>query len=166
MTNQKHFPPNCIINKKTEIPYLHKYTDPLLWDSKLSSGASCIHRSSLRCFYNLIGVHLWSIQLIEHDLERHTFVYIRSHRWQGTSEQKVRKNKGPTSIILKWKKFGTTKTLPRAVRLAKLSNRGEGPWSGRWSRTQWSLWQSSRFPLWIWEMLPEGQTSLQECPPQ
>ena len=29
------------------------------------------------------------------------------------------------SIILKWKKFGTTKTLPRAGRPAKLSNRGE-----------------------------------------
>ena len=28
------------------------------------------------------------------------------------------------SIILKWEKFGTTKTLPRAGRLAKLSNRG------------------------------------------
>ena len=28
------------------------------------------------------------------------------------------------SIILKWKKFGTTKTLPRADRPAKLSNRG------------------------------------------
>ena len=28
-----------------------------------------------------------------------------------------------TSIILKWKKFGTTKTLPRAGRPAKLSNR-------------------------------------------
>jgi hypothetical protein len=28
------------------------------------------------------------------------------------------------SIILKWKKFGTTKTLPRAGRLAKLSNLG------------------------------------------
>ena len=28
------------------------------------------------------------------------------------------------SIILKWKKFGTTKTLPRAGRLAKLSNWG------------------------------------------
>ena len=28
------------------------------------------------------------------------------------------------SIILKWKKFGTTKTLPRAGHLAKLSNRG------------------------------------------
>ena len=27
------------------------------------------------------------------------------------------------SIILKWKKFGTTKTLPRAGRPAKLSNR-------------------------------------------
>ena len=26
--------------------------------------------------------------------------------------------------ILKWKKFGTTKTLPRAGRPAKLSNRG------------------------------------------
>ena len=29
------------------------------------------------------------------------------------------------SIILKWKKFGTTKTLLRASRTAKLSNRGE-----------------------------------------
>jgi hypothetical protein len=28
------------------------------------------------------------------------------------------------SIILKWKKFGTTKTLPKAVRPAKLSNQG------------------------------------------
>jgi hypothetical protein len=28
------------------------------------------------------------------------------------------------SIILKWKKFGTNKTLPRAGRPAKLSNRG------------------------------------------
>ena len=28
------------------------------------------------------------------------------------------------SIILKWKKFGTTKALPRAGRQAKLSNRG------------------------------------------
>ena len=47
-----------------------------------------IHWSSLRCFYNLIGVHLWEIQLIGHDLERHTPVYIRSHRWQCMSEQK------------------------------------------------------------------------------
>ena len=29
-----------------------------------------------------------------------------------------------TSSILKWKKFGTTKTLPRAGHPAKLSNRG------------------------------------------
>jgi hypothetical protein len=28
------------------------------------------------------------------------------------------------SIILKWKKFGSTKTLPRADSLAKLINRG------------------------------------------
>jgi hypothetical protein len=32
---------------------IHKYSDPLQWDSKLSSGASCFHWSSLRCFYNL-----------------------------------------------------------------------------------------------------------------
>ena len=36
---------------------------------------------------------------------------------------KVRKNT-ITFIILKWKKFGTTKTFPRAGRSAKLSNRG------------------------------------------
>ena len=35
------------------------------------------------------------------------------------------------SIILEWKKFGTTKTLPRAGHPAKLSNRGSGSWSGR-----------------------------------
>ena len=28
------------------------------------------------------------------------------------------------SIILKWKNFGTTKTLPKSYRPAKLSNRG------------------------------------------
>ena len=36
---------------------------------------------------------------------------------------KVTKNTAG-SFILKWKKFGTTKTLPRDCRLAKLSNRG------------------------------------------
>ena len=33
-------------------------------------------------------------------------------------------NNTVASIILKWKKFGTTKTLPRAGRAAKLSIRG------------------------------------------
>ena len=46
--------------------YLHKYSDPLIWDSKLSSGTSCFHWPSLRCFYNLSGVRLWYIQLIGH----------------------------------------------------------------------------------------------------
>ena len=41
------------IKYKTEISYLHKCSDPLLWDWKLSSGASCFHWSSLRCYYNL-----------------------------------------------------------------------------------------------------------------
>ena len=43
--------------KKTEISYLHKYSDPLLWDSKLSSGASCFHWSS---FLQLI----WSTPVV------------------------------------------------------------------------------------------------------
>ena len=33
-------------------------------------------------------------------------------------------NNTVASIILKWKKFGTTKTIPSAGRPAKLSNRG------------------------------------------
>ena len=65
-----------------------KYSDSLLWDWKLTSGASCFHWPSLRCFYNLIGVQLWSIQLIGHDLERHIPVYIMSHIWHCISEQK------------------------------------------------------------------------------
>lgn len=28
------------------------------------------------CFYTFFGVHLWLIQLIGHDLEKHTTVYI------------------------------------------------------------------------------------------
>ena len=43
---------------------------------------------SLRWFYALTGVRLWWIQLTGHDLERHTPVYIRSHSWQGISEQR------------------------------------------------------------------------------
>ncbi|KAL0159195.1 hypothetical protein M9458_042920, partial [Cirrhinus mrigala] len=38
------------------------------------------------------------------------------------------------SIILKWKTFGTTRTLPRAVRLAKLSYRGRRAFMGLYGR--------------------------------
>ena len=65
------------------------------------------------------------------------------------------------SIIFKRKMFATTDTLLRSGRPAKLSNWGEGPWSWRWPRTRWSLWQSSRVPLWGRQKLPEGQPSLQ-----
>ena len=40
-----------------------------------------------------------------------------------SAAQKVPKNR-VASIIFKWNKFGTTKTLPRAGCLAKLSNQG------------------------------------------
>ena len=95
-----------------------------------------------------------SVELRNRMLSRHRF----EEGYQNISAAlKVPKNT-VASIILKWKKFGTTKTLPRAGRLAKLSNRREGPWSGRWPRTRWSLWQSSRVPLsrWLyfWKILP------------
>ena len=59
--------------------------------------------------------------------------------------------KGPknvvVSIILKWKKFGTTKTLPRTSRLAKLNNQGRRAWvrEGTKNRmvTLTELWRSS-----------------------
>ncbi len=53
--------------------------------------------------------------------------------WQGTDLAKVTKKNSAAlkvpkstvaSIILKWKRFGTTRTLPRAGRPAKLSYRG------------------------------------------
>ena len=57
-----------ITNLKTEIPYLHNYSSPLLWDSKLSSGASCFHWSSLRWFYNLIRIHGWKTSFNDSNL--------------------------------------------------------------------------------------------------
>ena len=60
-----------------------------------------------------------------------------------------------TSIILQLKKFGTAKTLPRAGQTE------QGPWSGRWPRTRWPLWQSSRVPLWRWLSFWKVHPSLQ-----
>ena len=42
------------------------------------------------------------------------------------------------SIILKWKKFGTTKTLPRAGHLAKLSSRGRRTLVREVTKNRWS----------------------------
>ena len=67
------------------------------------------------------------------------------------------------SIILKWKKFGTIKTLPRAGHPAKLSNWGrrvlvrEVTKNPMVTLTELTL----PAPLWSWENLPEGQPSLQ-----
>ena len=55
----------------------------IYYKTQLSSSASCFHVSSL-----IFLQHQWSIQLVGHDLEGHTPVYIRSHSWQCISEQK------------------------------------------------------------------------------
>ena len=61
----------------------------------------------------------WSVELRDRIVWRH-----RSGEGYQTISAllKVPKNT-VASIILKWKKFGTTNTLPRAGRLAKLSHR-------------------------------------------
>ena len=52
---------------------------------------------------------------------------VSRHR-SGVGYQKIsavfKVTKNTVAITLKWKKFGATKTLPRAGRLGKLSNRG------------------------------------------
>jgi hypothetical protein len=52
------------------------------------------------------------------------------------------------SIILKWKKFGTTETLPRAGRPAKLCN--------RWRRA--FVMEVNKYPM-VTERAPEGEPS-------
>lgn len=44
----------CIKTQKTEFHLLQNYSHPLLWHSKLWSGASCLLEFSLRCGENLI----------------------------------------------------------------------------------------------------------------
>ncbi len=73
-------------------------------------------------------------------------------------------NSTVASIILKWKTFGTTRTLPRAGRPAKLSYRGRRALVRevkKNTRTQRSLWLSSRDAFGRWEKIVESQPSLQ-----
>ena len=67
-----------------------------------------------------------------------------------------------SSIIRKWKKYGTTQTLPRAGHLTKLSN-----WARRTlvrevtKNPSHDHWQNYKVPWLRWENLPERQQSLQ-----
>ena len=61
------------------------------------------------------------------------------------------------SIILKWNKFGTTKTLPKAGCPAKLGNRGRMALVKELTKNL----VVTLTELWRWENLPEGQPSMQ-----
>ena len=61
-----------------------------------------------------------SVELRDRILLRHS----SGEGYQNISTALKVPKKMVAKIILKWKKFGTTKTLPRAGHLAKLSNRG------------------------------------------
>ena len=63
---------------------------------------------------------------------------------------KVHKNK-EASIILEWKKFGNTKTIPRAGYPAKLSNRGRRSLVREVTKNPMAT--LDRAPLWRWENL-------------
>jgi hypothetical protein len=66
------------------------------------------------------------------------------------------------SIILKWKKFGTTKTLLRDGCPAKLSNRGRALFREVTKNSMVTLTEFLTCGIiWRWEKLPEGQPSLQ-----
>ena len=66
------------------------------------------------------------------------------------------------SIIRKWKKFGTTRTLPRAGRPSKLSDRGRRALVTVGFLVTSLTVRAPAFPLWREENLPEGQPSLQQ----
>jgi hypothetical protein len=159
----------------------------LLWDSKLSSGASCFHCSLLRCFYNFIGV-FWEMQLIGHDLGRHTPGYIRFNSWQCMSEQKpshevegiiraLRQHcvevQVTKTFLQHWRSPRTQwppsllngislnlVILLRAGRLAKLSNRGRKAFLRELTKDPMVTLEHSS-SVEIGEKLPEGQSSLQ-----
>ncbi|CAJ0947968.1 unnamed protein product [Ranitomeya imitator] len=59
------------------------------------------------------------------------------------------------SIILKWKKFGTTRSLPRPGRPAKRSNRGRRVLVREVKKTPRSLWLRSRDAVGRWEKVPQ-----------
>ena len=85
------------------------------------------------------------------------------------SGEGYRRNAAPLKIpvstvafnICKWKKFRTTRTLPRAGRPSTLSDRGRRAFVMEGPRTRWSLWQSSSITLCREENVPEGQPFLQ-----
>jgi hypothetical protein len=85
---------------------------------------------------------------------------IKAQIWGMSGELKVPKNTASPSFL-----NGESLEPPRLfLVLATWPNWAigrEGPWSGRWPRTQWSLWQSSRVLLWKFGNLPEGQPTLQ-----
>ena len=103
-----------------------------------------------------------AMRLKELSIELRDRIMLRHRSGEGhkimSAELKVPKNT-MAFIILKWKKFVTTKTLPRAGRLAKLSNWGRRPLVREVTKnpmvTLTELHSSSV------ENLPEGQPSLQ-----
>ena len=90
-------------------------------------------------------VHKWAWELINNRFcspaELRDRIVLRHWSGEGYMSAALKVPKSTVaSIILKWKKFGTTR---------------------RWPRTRWSIWLSSQNPVWRWEKLPEGQPSLQ-----
>ncbi len=139
----RHF---CKFVKKNEISHWHKYLYPSLWHSHFSW--SSLRRLYTLIGVHLWWIKLFGHDLERHTpvyIRSHSWQCISeqnpSHEVKGTActqrldcaeaqiwgrLQKDSALKVPkstvASIILKWKKFGTTSTLPIAGRQAKLSS--------------------------------------------
>lgn len=83
------------------------------------------------------------------------YISVQCQRGKNSASLKVSNVAAVVSIILKWNKFGTARTLPRP----KLSNGGRRALVREVSK-KGSLRLSSRDHMWKWEK-PAGQPSLQ-----
>ena len=146
---------------KKYLIYLHKYSDLMLWDSKLSSGASCFHWSSLR-LESTCGKFNW-LDIIWKSTQLTVLVRATTKQWGWRNSAPIKDSVavqiwGRVPKISIWNHQDSTKIWPPG----QTEQSGEkGLRSGRWPRTRWWLWQSSRVPLWRWQNLPEGQPFLQ-----
>ncbi len=108
---------------------LHLHLSPAVFDytdwTWLGKPHTCLYKTLQ------LTVHVRANE--NHEVKGTALKSSETELWQGTDLAKVTKTflhalKVPkstvASIILKWKTFGTTRTLPRASRPAKLSYRG------------------------------------------
>ena len=170
----------CITNKKNKLPYLHKYSDPLQRDTKLSSAESCFHWSNSIdwTWFGKAHTCLYKGPTVDSACQSKNQA-MRSKELSVELRDRIvsrhRSGEGTKTFLQYWRSprtqwhpsFLNGRSLEPPRILQELATRpnwaigGEGPWSGRWPRTRQSLWQSSRVPLEMGE--PSRRTTIPEA---